>query len=378
MKKLNSLIISVIVCVFLFASCGELKETDENVRFLTSIKSEPIPENGTVFVGREYANNATIVVFYDDAAYVGYHKENEKNGYAEFQGRFARLTLAFDGRIFRITNASSLWASAWMHDSYPQGFVFNEDGSMSWVSPLSFSSYKGPSIKHDGIKWPVYGFTPLENIEVDKLENIPTNLKIENFILNFESKDSDVFIEQTGENEKTGFGTDAIDLTKWEFTSAGEYQFRLRSLGGFPTYDENGYLKKLTVSSDLSASYVNFVVALGARLATPNLRIVRHDYFPNLIVMEWDPVPNADWYSFLKEREIGTSGSTLTITHLGSLPDTVDPYNNKNLSVGTHTYTVTAESFQRTVIDEMITFFPSSEMASLTLTINRNGTFSYK
>jgi len=355
-----------------------LEEADENARLLTSIKSEPIPENGTVFVGREDANNATVVVFYDDAAYIGYHKEYEKKGYAEFQDRFARLTLAFDGRMYRVTNVSSLWASAWMHDTYPQSFVFNGDGSMSWVSPISFSSYKGPSIKYDDVKWPVYSFTKLENIEVDKLENIPTNLKIENLILNFESTYSDVFIEQTGENEKTGFGTDSIDLTKWEFTSAGEYQFKLRNLGGFPTYNENGYLKKLTVSSDLSVSYVNFVVALGAQLATPNLRIVRHDYFPNLIVMEWDPVPNADWYSFLKEWETGSSGSSLTRTQLGSLPGTVDPYNNKNLSVGTHIYTVTAKSFQKTVIDGMITFYPSSEMASLALTINKNGTFSYK
>ena len=215
-------------------------------------------------------------------------------------------------------------------------------------------------------------------MEIDKLEDIPANLRIENLKLYYESANSSVFIEQTGENEKTGFGTDSIDMTKWEFTSAGEYQFRLRSLGGFPTYDEDGYFKKLIVSGDLSASYANFVVALGGRLATPNLRVVRHDYFPNLIVMEWDPVPNADWYSFLKKGEAGTNGSTLTLTHLGSLPGTVDPYGHKNLNAGAHTFTVTAESFQRTVIDGMITFFPSSEMTSLKLTINKNGTFSYK
>ena len=157
MKKFNYLIISVIVYTFLFFSCGELEEIEGNTRLLSSIRSEQIPVNGTAFVGREYDNNATVVVFYDNAAYIGYHKEKEKSGYAEFPDRFARLTLAFDGKMYKVTNESSLWASAWMHDAYPQSFIFNKDGSLSWVSPLSFSSYKGPSIKHDGIKWPVYG-----------------------------------------------------------------------------------------------------------------------------------------------------------------------------------------------------------------------------
>jgi len=338
----------------------------------SSRMSEQIPANGTVFVG----NNAVAIVIYDNTAYIGYHRETA--GYATFEDRFTKLTLAFDGNIYRVTNMSSLWASAVMHDSYPQGLIFHKDGSLSWVSALSYSGYRGPSVRLDGIRWPIYRLTRLDNINVDKLEDLPTNLRIENLTLNFDSLNRHVFVEQTGVNKTSGFGTDSIDLTKWEFASPGEYQFRLRSLGGFPTYDENGYLKSITVSSDLSSSYINFTVALGTRLTTPNLRVIKHDYFPNLIVMEWDPVPNADWYCFLKEREKGTSGSTLTITHLGSLPGTVDPFNNNNLRVGTHTYTVTAKSFQRSVIDGMITFFPSSKMASIKLTINRNGTFSYK
>jgi len=380
MKKSLYLIIVLMACVFLFFSCGEVFQTDlgKDTRIFTS-KSESIPENGTVFVGRNYDENATVVVIYNDAAYIGYYKEKETTGYATFEDRFSRLTLAFEGNIFKVTNASSLWASAWMHDYYPQGLVFNKDGSMTWVSALSSSDYKGPYIKtKDGIKWPIWEFTKLDSVDIVNLKDAPTNLRIENLFLNFDSSNQYNFIEQTGENNKTGFGKGSIDLKDWNFTSAGNYQFRLRSLGGYPTYDDNGYLKSITVSSDLSASYANFVVALGAKLATPNLRVVRHDYFPNLLVMEWDPVPNADGYSYLKKGEPGSSGTTLTISHWGSLPGTVDPYGHKNLSVGTHTRTVIAECYKKKVIDGSITFFPSSEMASITLTINKNGTFSYK
>jgi hypothetical protein len=330
--------------------------------------------NGTVFGGREYASDATVVVIYDDAAYIGYHKEKETPGYAEFSDRFARLTLAFDGYIYKVTNMSSLWASAVMHSAYPQGLVFNKDGSMSWISPISSSDYKGPSITLDGIKWPVSSFTRLDNVEVDKLENSPVNVRIEGTTLYFESTDSHVFIEQTGENESTGFGTNPIDLTSWNFTSAGEFQFRLRSLGGFPTYDENGYLKRLIVSSDLSASYANFVVALGEQLATPtNLRVVRSDNYPGSIDMRWDPVPNADWY-YLPLEGGGYFSNADPWKGLGYLPGAGNVYNS--LSVGTHTFTVVAER-RREVIDRMITFFPSSVPASLILTINKNGSFSY-
>jgi hypothetical protein len=366
MKKINTMLVFVFAIIFVFIACEQTidPESDPSIRY--SVKSETIPMNGTVFVGREYSGNAIVVVIYENTAYIGYHKEKETTGYATLKDRFTRLTLVFDGYIYKVTNWSSLWASAWMHDAYPQGLVFNEDGSMSWVSPVSFSGYKGPSVTLDGIQWPFSSFTRLDNLDVDKQE-APVNLRIENLTLNFDSLNRHVYIEQSGETEMSDFGMESIDLTNWNFKSAGVYQFKLRSLGGYPTYDEKGYLKKLTVSSDLSVSYVNLVVELGKQLATPtNLRIVERAHLPGFIDIRWDPVPDADSYTVSNGF-----GNTGTWASLGYLPGT----HSNTLSVGIHKLTVVAHR-RREVIDGIITFFPSSE-ASLILTINSNGTFSY-
>ena len=332
--------------------------------------SEPIPADGTVFVGgyRDFDGNAIVVVVYDDAIYIGYKKQKGGGGYATFQDRFSRLTLTFDGQIYRVTNASSLWASAWMHGAYPRGLIFNEDGTMSWISPISFSGYKGHSITLDGIRWPVSHFTRLDNVEVDKLEDSPSNLRINDNILFFDSLHKKVFVEQTGENVLFGFGENPIDLTRWNFSNPGNFVFRLRSLGGYPIYDEDGNLKKLIVSSGLSSSYASLVIALGEQVATPtNLRITERPYNPGFLDIQWDPVPNATSY------RVGGFGNSGTWASVGALPNSG---HHNPLRVGNHTLTVVAHR-SRDVVNGVMTFFPSSEPATLILTIYRNGTFSY-
>ena len=327
-------------------------------------KSEPIPVDGTVFAGRHRDGDATVVVIYDGAAYIGYLRE--RAGYATFPDRFSRLTLAFDGNIYRVTNMSSLWPSAIMHGAYPQGLVFNEDGTMSWVSVMSSSPILGSSVTLDGIRWPTSSFTRLDNVDVEKLGDSPANLRIENNILYFESLYERVFVEQAGENELFGFGANSpIDLTYWNFTSPGEFEFRLRSLGGYPTFDADGYLKRLTVSSDLSSFYANIVVAKGEQVASPsNLRITSRTTFDGRewLDVRWDRVPYASRYT-----TDGGFGNVDTWASVGGVSE---------LGAGRHTVAIVAHR-DRAVINGVITFFPSSEPATLTLRIYRDGTFSY-
>ncbi|MCL2796637.1 MAG: hypothetical protein FWD58_01085 [Firmicutes bacterium] len=300
-------------------------------------KSEPLPADAAVFVGREYNDNATVVVFCDDAAYVGYLKGNGTGGYATFEDRFTRLTLSFDGEIYKVTNLSSLWQSAVMHGSYPQGFVFNEDGSMSWVSVMTDSEYNGPSVTLNGIKWPIASFTKMDGVEVVRPKDCPTDLRITGTTLGFESSDECVWVEQTGANEVCGFEANPIDLADWGFTAAGAFEFRLRSLGGIPTYGEDGLLKSLTVASDLSTSYASFTVAQGEQLATPqNLSLVG-------LRLSWDPVPNADHYT--TSTGFGNSDPWATVTG--------DP---KTVTVIAHR--------AREVEGDTIIFYPSSEPAT--------------
>ncbi|MCL2061891.1 MAG: hypothetical protein FWH03_04615 [Firmicutes bacterium] len=350
MKTLKKCIIIILVaallCAAAFSGCGPKI-------------SKPIPVDGTVFVGRYLHGNATVVVLYDNAAYVGYQKKNA--GYATFRDRFTRLSLSFDGTIYRVTNLSSLWQSAVTHDAYPQGFIFNENDTLTWISPIPYPEDTGSTVTLDGNKFPAWPFTKLDGVKVDKLADSPKNLRIDQTTLYCDTPHEFLFVEQTGQNVQYGFGTNPINLDDWDFLIAGEAIFKLRSLGGFPTYGTDGFLQKLTVSSDVSLTSAAITVASGEQLAKPVFRVERqlNAIGIDCLYIYWDEVPNARVY--LVGESLHTT-ETLTTVHMSN--------------VGSRALTVTAKSNQKTV-NGVITIFPSSEPAVIILNIKEDGTFSY-
>jgi hypothetical protein len=257
-----------------------------------------------------------VVIIHEGAAYVGDLvggvNENGK-AYAKLGSHFSRLTLEYNGIFHKVTNQSTLWSSRLMHDGYPQGLIFNDDGSVSWVHTLSCCCDENriqPHIRYNGINWSVSKLHRLENIELNKFENdLPKD-----------KGEWEIFGHRNGRNGDTAFSIvgDTIE------------------------------------------------VAMGAQMPTPaNIRFRTSQFGGGII--EWDAVSDTRQYRIFYPN--GARMGTTLLYH------TITSNTAFNLGLGTHRITVTVEG-RRQIINGIITHFACSEPAVIYINFNADGTFS--
>jgi len=278
--------------------------------------SKPMPVDTVIFV-RNFGGRASTeaVIIHDGAAYVGNligGLRDDGTAYAKLGNHFSRLTLENNGYFYRVTNSNTLWASAWVHDAYPQGLIFNRDGSVSWIHVMSYDGFRGAYIRYDGIRWPVSRLVKLNDIELYRFENEPP----------------------VPPEEDNYFG-------------------------------DNWHGRNSNIAFSITGVYID--VAMGAQVASPaNLRVANNEWGHRVVA--WNTVPNVrQYYVYSSGSRIATTSNTeiiLTGSHFV-----------QNAGAGTHAIEVVAPG-RREIIRGIITHFPDSRPAVINITIHADGTIS--
>ena len=300
-------------------------------------RSRSIPSNGTVFVGRGLlSDRESKVIIYDNAAYIGRGRES----------LFTRFALSFDSNygVYMLIPMNSFAGRI-----YPQAVIFRRCGAMHLVEGSTSDDFRGPSVRLHGFRWGISRFGRLSGVEIDRLD-MPTNLEISENILKFDSPHRRVILEQSGFEQR--FMGSYINLEHWRFASAGEFDFRVRSHGGYPVFCNSGTLKRFTVSSKLSTSYASLTVAEGQPAEFANFRIEDN-------ILRWDYMPKTSYSTCLR---YGAWFSGPAMWFMG-------------LETGKHTFTITAHGRQQT-IDGVITI-PQSSTVTLQIKKCHDGTISF-
>jgi|GEM_PF-4705864 len=398
-----------------------------------NVLSQPSPPNGTAFASRlprgyPFINITPhdIFIVYDGAVYLGMRNNTNPST------TLSRISMIFDGQIY-ITDyvyRPTLHAVTRLISS-PYGIIFNNDGSATWVSQSWFcpKEHGQPGVDFvttttnyviiNGQHHFAWKFDRVHNIELDRLQNAPTNLSINDFIISYDfdgiiaQNASNILIEKTGEDGKLSVrkqdllfiwmswslrtGVDfwrPLEINQFPlwymsffFPTPGDFEFRLRHLGGQGRFCENGYLIGVTVSSAVSECYV--VVSVGGyQLQTPNLRIEKYEFsfsYDDIdfsIYLHWDPIAGANRYflgglyslpGWLFDHTVATT--SIRVGHVQINAE----WGLSNWGLrGTYRLFVSARhATPISFSDGTIVVHPDSEPAVIYLTIYEDGTFSY-